>query len=151
MGWLTTHVPVKLAPLRHERQLRALSSTQFVVLDSDLGDAVGDDLAELREWLDLTAFVRATADGIVSPPPERGFRMRSPHADVFEHARDMKRRHRAVCLVGTYMAQTDMPLMPEADIGVLALRSREANPAAGKINVLFAERRIAKEAITSGA
>jgi len=45
------------------------------------------------------------------------------------------------------MADTDLPLLPEAEIGVLALRSKERNPAAAKIDVLFAERRIAREAI----
>lgn len=146
-GWLKTHVPVKMAQLCHERQLRSLSATQFVVFDSDLGSDAADDLAELREWLDLTSFIRGTADGTFSPPSEPGFRMRSLYADVFEHARDMERRHRAVCLVGTYMADTDLPLLPEAEIGVLALRSKERNPAAAKIDVLFAERRIAREAI----
>jgi transcriptional regulator with XRE-family HTH domain len=146
-GWLKTHVPVKVAQLRHERQLRSLSATQFVVFDSDLGSAAADDLAELREWLDFTGFIRGTADGTFSPPPEPGFRMRSLYADVFEHVRNMERRHRAVCLVGTYMADTDLPLLPEAEIGVLALRSKERNPAAAKIDVLFAERRIVREAI----
>lgn len=151
LGWLKTHVPVKVAPMRHERQLRALSSTQFVVFDSDLGDAAAADLAEFRGWLNLTGFVRGTADGTFSPPPERRFRMRSLYSDVFEHVRGMERRHRAVCLVGTYMAETNLPLVPEAEIGVLALRSKEANPAAWKIDVLFAERRIAREAIARDA
>lgn len=147
LGFLKTHVPVKVARLSHERQLRALSSTQFVVFDSDLGEVALDDLAELREWLDLTGFIRGTAEGTFSPPPERGFRMRSLYADVFAHVREMERRHNAVCLVGTYLAETDLPLVPEAKIGVLGLRSRKSNPAAGKIDVLFAERRIAREAI----
>lgn len=146
-GWLKTHVPVKVAQLRYERQLRSLSATQFVVFDSDLGSDAAGDLAELREWLDLTGFIRGTADGTFAPPPEPGFRMRGLYADVFEHVSDMERRHRAVCLVGTYMADTDLPLLPEAEIGVLALRSKERNPAAAKIDVLFAERRIAREAI----
>jgi len=143
-SWLKTHVPVKVAQLRHERQLRSLSATQFVVFDSDLGSSAAADLAELREWLDLTGFIRGTADGTFSPRPEPGFRMRNLYADVLEHARDMERRHRAVCLVGTYIADTDLPLLPEAEIGVLALRSRERNPAAAKIDMLFAERSIAR-------
>lgn len=145
--FLTTHVPVKVAPLRHERQLRLLADVQFVVFDSDLGSEAADDLAELREWLDLTGFIRGTADGTFLPPPEPRFRMRRLYEDVFEHAHAMERRHRAVCLVGTYMAETDLSLLPQAEIGVLSLRSKERNPAAAKIEVIFAERKIAREAI----
>lgn len=146
-GWMKTHVPVPVAPLRHERQIRALAATQFMIFDSDLGDDAADDLAELREWLDLTGFIRGTADGTFSPPPEPGFRMRSLYTDVFEHAHGMERRHRAVCLVGIYQVETDLPLLPEAEVGILALRSKRRNPAAAKIGQLFAERRIARGSI----
>lgn len=140
--WLETHVPVKVAPLRNEAQLRSLAKTQFVVFDSDLGEAAADDLGELREWLDLAGFIRGTMDGTISPPPERGFRMRTLYADIFAHVQEMERRHGAVCLVGSYAAETDFRHVPEAQVGVLALRSKLNNPAAIKIDTLFADRRI---------
>lgn len=140
--WLETHVPVKVAPLRNEAQLRSLAETQFVVFDSDLGEAAADDLGELREWIDLAGFIRCTVDGTIAPQPERGFRMRTLYADIFAHVREMERRHVAVCLVGSYMAETDLRHLPEAQVGVLALRSRVNNPAAIKVDTLFANRRI---------
>lgn len=146
-GWLEERVPVKVARLVRQPQLRALAATQFVVFDSDLGPVVAEDLGELREWLDLAGFLRGSAEGVFSPPPDRGVRMRTLYRDIFEHVRTIETRHRAVCLVGTYVAETDLPLMPSADVGVLALRSRELNPAAGKIDVLLAERRIARGSI----
>ncbi len=140
--WLETHVPVKVAPLRNEAQLRSLAESQFVVFDSDLGEAAAEDLGELREWLDLAGFIRGTMDGTISPPPERGFRLRTLYADIFAHVQEMERRHGAVCLVGSYAAETDFRHLPEAQVGVLALRSKLNNPAAIKIDTLFADRRI---------
>ena len=69
------------------------------------------------------------------------------YRDIFGHVRAMEARHRAVCLVGTYVAETELPSLPGAEVGVLALRSRDLNPAAGKIDVLFAECRIARGSI----
>jgi transcriptional regulator with XRE-family HTH domain len=140
--WLETHVPVKVAPLCNEAQVRSLAETQFVVFDSDLGDAAADDLVELREWLNLAGFIRGTVDGSISPPPERGFRMRMLYTDIFAHVREMERQHGAVCLVGSYAAETDFRHVPEAQVGVLALRSKVNNPAAIKVDTLFADRRI---------
>lgn len=145
--WLETHVPVKVAPLRNEAQLRSLAETQFVVFDSDLGEAAADDLGELREWLDLAGFIRGTVDGTISPPPERGFRMRTLYADIFAHVREMERRHDAVCLVGSYAAETDIEYLTDAQVGVLALRSKVNNPAAIKVDTLFAERRINRRSV----
>lgn len=133
---------MKVAPLRNEAQLRSLAETQFVVFDSDLGEAAADDLGELREWLDLAGFIRGTTDGTISPPPERGFRMRTLYADILAHVRQLERRHCAVCLVGSYAAETDIEYLTEAQVSVLALRSKVNNPAAIKVDTLFAERRI---------
>ncbi|MEG3168178.1 XRE family transcriptional regulator [Sphingomonas sp. LB3N6] len=140
--WLETHVPVKVALLRNEAQLRSLAETQFVVFDGDLGEAAADDLGELRDCLDLAGFILGTVDGTISPPPERGFRMRTLYADIFAHVLEMERRHEAVCLVGTYTAETDIEYLSKAHVGVLALRSKRYNPAAIKGDTLFAERRI---------
>lgn len=101
---------------------------QFVVFDSDLGSDAAGNLAKLREWLDLTGFIRGTADGTFAPPSEPGFRMRSLYADVFEHVCGMERRHRAVCLIGTYMADIDLPLCRRPRLVCWRLDQRSVSP-----------------------
>lgn len=54
----------------------------------------------------------------------------------------------AVCLVGTYTAETDNPRFGDAEIAVLALRSKDRNPAAAKIDTLWAERKMLWSAVS---
>lgn len=142
LAWMKGKVEVSVAPLHTEKQLRALSSTDMIVLDSDLEGEAADDLAELREWLDLISFMRCCNSGLIAPKPDRSFRIRELYDDLFRCLKEVHRRHQCVCLVGTYTAQTDAPKIPMATVAVMALRSKVRNPAAAKLGVLWCEQRI---------
>lgn len=142
LAWMKGKVEVSVAPLDTEKQLRALSSTDMIVLDSDLEGEAADDLSELREWLDLISFMRCCNSGLIAPKPDRNFRVRELYDDLFLCLKEMQRRHQCVCLVGTYTAETDASKIPTATVAVMALRSKVRNPAAAKLGVLWCEQRI---------
>ena len=134
--------PVAIAPLRTEVQLRALATTHFVVLDTDLDREAHDDLVGLREWIDLAAFMKPDPSGLFWRKPDRKYRVRRLYGDVFNHVNEMERRHTAVCLVGTYDAECKEPTYGRVPIGLLCLRSKRRNPAAALLDQVWVEKRM---------
>ncbi len=141
LAWMDGRLEVPVAPLTKERQIRDLATADMLVMDSDLGEIVEDDLFELREWFELVGFMRCTQTGLIGPKPDRGFRMRELYGSLLAHLAQIQTSHRAVCLVGTYTANTDYPIVPTATVAVIALRSTIKNPACAKINVLWCEQK----------
>ncbi len=140
-AWTERRVPVAVAPFRTELQLRASLATFSLLLDSDLDDNAADDVAELREWLDLASFVQAERDGVIGPKPDRDFRVRRLWRDVLDCVERLERAHAAVVLTGTYAAE---PVMggEAIKIAVVAIRSRRRNPAASTITTLWADAKV---------
>ncbi|MBY8823239.1 helix-turn-helix domain-containing protein [Sphingomonas colocasiae] len=131
-------IQIPVAPFRHEHQLRSLSEASFCVVDTDIEEA-SEDLAGLREWLDLTGFMRAH-DGTLLPNRERSFRLRRLYGDVFANVKAIERRYSACCLAGIYDAGTNLPGSETVTAGVIVLRSRARNPASDKIRQLWVEK-----------
>ena len=140
-AWTERRVPVAVAPFRTELQLRASLATFSLLLDSDLDDNAADDVAELREWLDLASFVQAERDGVIGPKPDRDFRVRRLWRDVLDCVERLERAHAAVVLPGTYAAEPVMGGEP-IKIAVVAIRSRRRNPAASTITTLWADAKV---------
>lgn len=140
-AWAEGRVPVAVAPFRTELQLRATLATFSLLLDSDLDDHATDDVAELREWLDLASFVQAERDGVIGPKPDRDFRVRRLWRDVLDCVERLERTHAAVVLTGTYAAEPLMGGEP-VKIAVVAIRSRRRNPAASTITTLWADAKV---------
>lgn len=133
-------IPASVAPLRTEAQLRALAATHFAVVDTDIEDPDAyDDLAGLREWIDLAAFMKAQQTGVFKTRREREYRARKLYGDVFEHVDEIERRHNAVCLVGIYEAKCEDPDYGPVPIGLLTLRSKARNPAAALMEQVWVE------------
>lgn len=134
-------IPISVAPFRTEQQLRALAATHFAVVDTDIDDPDAyDDLAGLREWIDLAAFMKAQQTGVFKMRREREYRARQLYSDVFEHVDAIERRHNAVCLVGTYEAECEDPDYGPVPIGLLTLRSKARNPAAALVDQMWVEK-----------
>ncbi len=146
VSWMDGMVEVPIARLTTEKQLRELASTDMIVLGSDLDEAVTRDLAELREWIDLIGFMRCCNDGRIGSKPERGIRLRNLYGDLFQHLECMQARHKAVCLVGTYVAETDSPAFPTATVAVVSLRSKNRNPAAARLASAWCEQKVSWKA-----
>jgi transcriptional regulator with XRE-family HTH domain len=138
ISWMEGLVPVAVAPFASEAQLRALTDTDVLLVTSDLGDDAEEEVALLREWLDLTGFCRAE-DGSFLPKRERSFSIRRLYKDVLDAVAGLERQHKAVCLVGTYEARSSTAEFDTLRVAVLAVRSRERNPACGKITQLLGE------------
>lgn len=137
-AWMDGKVPVRVAPLRGEAQLRALTESDVFIVESDLeGEEAANEVDGLREYLDLTSFVRAE-DGTLLPKRERSFRIRQLYKDVLDAALSIERTYKAVCLAGTYEAKSSTS-SETFSVAVVAVRSRERNPAAGKITRLLAD------------
>lgn len=80
-------------------------ATHSLLFQSDLGPDAADDLAELREWLDLAAFVQAERLGLIGRKPERDFRVRPLWRDVLACVERIERTRAAAILTGTYEAE----------------------------------------------
>lgn len=137
-SWLTDTVPVKVAPLRKEPQLREILACASAFLDSDLGPVADQDLATLKEWLDFANWMVATSEGSIAPHPGRSFKKRELYSDIFAHVGMMERKYRAVCLVGTYEATSNVEMFATLRVGVFAFKSKARNPAATAIPELRA-------------
>ena len=142
VSWMEGMVKVPIAQLTTEKQLREIASTDMIIFGSDLDETAADDLGELREWIDLIGFVRCRHTGLIGPKPERSFRMRDLYGDLFQHLKRMQARHRAVCMVGTYTAETDSPKLPTATVAVVSIRSKACNPAAAKLTTVWCEQKV---------
>lgn len=141
VSWMDGLVEVPVAALTKECQIRELAAADMLMVGADFDEAQ-EDVAALCEWFDLTGFMRATSAGLIGPKPDRSFRLRELYADLFSHVQQMQKQHRAVCLVGTYTAQTDSKKIPTATIAVISIRSKARNPAAAKFNTLWCEQTV---------
>ncbi|QTD57290.1 helix-turn-helix domain-containing protein [Parasphingorhabdus cellanae] len=110
-------VEVVVAPMTNQKHVRDLTSTDLVIFDSDLGECAQDDIEGLREYLDFTSFMRAQ-DGAFLQRRERSFKMRRLYKDVLEVVDDLQRAHKAVCLMGTYIASSNDVALKEARVGI---------------------------------
>ncbi|MDE2365135.1 MAG: helix-turn-helix transcriptional regulator [Hyphomicrobiales bacterium] len=140
-AWTEERVAVAVAPFRTELQLRATLATFSLLLVSDLDDDAADDVAELRQWLDLASFVQAERDGVIGSKPDRDFRVRRLWRDVLDCVERLERAHAAVVLTGTYAAEPLAGGEP-IKIAVVAIRSRRRNPAASTITTLWADAKV---------
>ncbi|MEL7708273.1 helix-turn-helix transcriptional regulator [Citromicrobium bathyomarinum] len=129
---------VEVAPLRTELQIRRLCQSTIYIFDSDLGPEAACDVDCLKEYLDLTSFCRAQDGILLGPKPDRAFSIRRLYGDVLAHVNALEKNYKAVCLAGTYQSETTIPDEGEVEVGVVAVRSREQNPAASKISSLLA-------------
>lgn len=140
-AWIEGRLPVSVAPFRTELQLRTMLASFSLLFDSDLDAAAVDDVAELREWLDLACFVQAERKGVIGPKPPRDFRVRPLWRDVLDCVERLERTHAAVVLTGTYIAEPMAGGEP-ITISILAIRSRRRNPAATTITTLWADAKV---------
>lgn len=146
-AWTEGRVPVAVAPFRTERQLRATLATYSLLLDSDLDYDAADDVAELREWLDLASFVQSEREGVIGPKPDRNFRVRRLWRDVLDCIERLERTNAAVVLAGIYAAES-MKSGEPVTIAVIAIRSRRRNPAASTITTLWADAKVDEQMLT---
>lgn len=136
-SWIEGRVPVDVSPLRKEAQLRAIASADMLLPTSDIGTEAEGALAELREWFDLASFIRLEQSGAIAGGSKVS--MRPFYRDVLQCAQRIEANLRAVCLVGTYDACLTGFEHGPIPVAVLALRSRDSNPAAGKLRTLWAD------------
>jgi transcriptional regulator with XRE-family HTH domain len=139
--WMEGRVPVEVAPLRTEQQLRAIVMTEALLLVDDLAPDAADAVDELREWFGLASFIQAERDGLISPGPDRNYRVRQLWRNILECVERIEQVHSAVILAGTYEAGV-IDGDGKVPIAIMAIRSRRSNPAAGKIRTLWADAKV---------
>lgn len=127
-------VPVPVAPLLKERQLREMSHCHAIL---KIGRGFGDDgaalLDELAEWIDLIGFVRS--DVTPSDGPKR---MR----DLYQGALDCTQRLRGEgmnVLAGVW--PDPRPTLPGFTYALLAVSPRALDPGAAKRSHILIDRR----------
>ena len=137
-GWMADTVPVEVAPLRTQAQLRALSASVIAILDQDLGEEAADDVLALNEWLELVSFVRAEQECLFTTNLPREHKLRRLYSDVLRFIGYLERQYRCVCLVGTYRPKSNLRHFQNAEVGVVSVRSRVKDPAASERRTLLA-------------
>lgn len=131
-------VQVLVRPLRTQPQAAALARCHCCLVDgSQLGEVYRSDIDNLREWLDLTAFILGQ-DEKFSFGREEPVRRRALYADILKTAQDIERRAYAVALCGAYVAKTNVAFMPTAEIALIAFFPKSTDPGAVKRKVLLA-------------
>jgi transcriptional regulator with XRE-family HTH domain len=145
-AWTEGRVPVTVAAFRTEPQLRAMLATHSLLFASDLESTAAEDLAELREWLDLASFVQAERMGLIGHEPDRDFRVRPLWRNVLDCVERIERTQGAAILTGVYNAEPIHGGEP-ISIAILAVRSRRRNPAAGTITTLWADAQVDEQQI----
>jgi transcriptional regulator with XRE-family HTH domain len=138
LGWIAKTSPVSVSPLRNQAQLRRLSDTVVSLLDHDLEAAANEDVVNLREWFGLVGFVRAEQKGLIGRERPRRHNLRRLYGDVLDCVRDVERHHRCVCLVGVYHPELVERPGGRLAVGVVALKSKTADPAAPSRRTLYA-------------
>jgi transcriptional regulator with XRE-family HTH domain len=139
--WAEGRMPVEVAPLRTEQQLRAIVMTEALLLVDDLESDAAGAVDELREWLGLASFIQAERHGLIAPGPDRNYRVRQLWRNILQCVERIEQLHCAVVLAGTYEAGVidGEGVVP---IAIIAVRSRRSNPAAGKIRQLWADAKV---------
>ena len=131
-------VQVPVRPLRTQPQAAALARCHCYLVDATrLGEPYASDVENLREWLDLTAFVLCEEDS-PSLNRQRAVRRRELYAHILEAVHEIERRAYAVALAGTYTAKANVATMPTAEIALIGFFPKRTDPSAVKRRVLFA-------------
>ncbi|MCA1974198.1 MAG: helix-turn-helix domain-containing protein [Caenispirillum sp.] len=131
-------VPVPVRPLKTQRQAAKLARSHCYIVDgTQLGEAHRADIDNLREWLDLTAFI-LERDPSASGRHSDANRRRGLYANILSLAHDIERRACAVALCGTYRATTNVASMQEADVALIGFFPKLSDPGAVKRQFLLA-------------
>lgn len=136
---------MSVRPLRGHHQVAALARTHLNLIDvGRLGDTHDNDVATLREWLDLVSFVLVSEDEDSILRTDRGVSAawRKLYDDVLGSVRELECRARAVALAGIYKAATGLAMMPMADVALVAFFPKLSDPGAVKRRVLFVPARM---------
>lgn len=134
----TDRVQVPVRALRTQPQASALARCHYYLVDgTQLGETYQNDIANLREWLDLTAFILGQ-EKKPSFGRERPAHRRELYAKILETTQDIERRAYAVALCGTYIAKTNLALMPTVEVALIAFFPKLTDPGAVKRKILFA-------------
>ena len=128
-------IAVPVRPLRGHRRIAALARTHCAIIDAEwLGKAYDDDVAALREGLDLTSEDDASIIQTDTDPVKR----RELYNDVLGCVRNLERRGHAVALSGTYKAETRSAALPKMDVALIVFFPKLTDPAAINRRTVFA-------------
>ena len=128
-------MPVEVAPLRTERQIRLLIRCHaYLPHCAGVPAEFKADVDVLVEWLDLAAFATTDFDGL---PRERA--RRKLYGDVLGFVRDMEKRGLHV-LAG--IMDAPQAKFPDWQVAVLAISLKTKDPGAAKRKHVFVDRRV---------
>lgn len=153
IAWAAPYEGMTVVPVSHftkQRQVRELSRCDGALIDgSRLDDDAQSLVADLREWIDLAGYIRATQehDAFITSEPFPG--ICEFNREVLAAVREVERVGRATALTGCYDAEWVLPdpvnkasrTIP-VRVGLMALFPKETDPCAIKRRILWAPEQI---------
>lgn len=152
-AWVAPYEGMTMVPVRHftkQRQVRDLSRCGgALVYSPHLREAAQPLVENLREWIDLAGFIRATQEHDAFITAEPFTRIRKFNRDVLAAIREIERVGHATALTGCYDAEglymdpvnTASRTMP-IKVGLVAFFPKETDPCAIKRQFLWAPKQI---------
>lgn len=137
------HRWIDVEPVCKQRQIAAFADCHLYLIDGGrLNINVSDELAALWEEIDFIAFVRDDTFVKRSKREARRIERRRLYNTVLGRIREIECLAHAIALGGTYEAETDHPLLPEAQVAVIGFFPKQTDPGAIKRRQLLAPKLI---------
>ena len=152
-AWVAPYKGMTIVPVSHftkQRKVRELSRCDGVLFHGSLlRDKAQSPLEDLREWIDLAGFIRATQENDAFIRSEPFTRMREFNKDVLAAVREVERAGHVTALTGCYDAEWlcrdpingashTMPIK----VGLVAFFPKETDPCAIRRQILWAPKQI---------
>jgi transcriptional regulator with XRE-family HTH domain len=130
-------VPVEVAPLRSQRQVReAAHCHAYLVYRPNVSDAYDEEIAGLVEWFDLAAFVLGSATEVGSAEEVSRRRL---YGEVLDAVRNLERR--GLTILSGVLADPQSGL-PGWKIAILSITPKRTDPGAMKRRQVYVDRRL---------
>ncbi|TAZ22367.1 XRE family transcriptional regulator [Rhizobium ruizarguesonis] len=126
---------VSVVPLKTQKAIRdAAKCVGILVHKPDVPDDHDDDIANLAEWIDLAGFILSEEIERDRQKSER----RRLYNDIHKHVAEMERQGLTV-LIG--IMDAPQPQFPDAQVAILAITTKAADPGAVKREHIWVDRR----------
>lgn len=127
---------VAVSPMNTHRAIREAASCDSILIHSpNVPDAYDDDIANLREWIDLASFILCDEIECSAPEPSR----RKLYTDILGYIREMECR--GLTVLSGVMAKEE-PGSHNLKVAIISVTPKLSDPGAIKRTSIFIDKRL---------